>query len=316
MTVGIHAFGAYIPKARLQRKVMAHAYSWFNPALASLGQGERAIAIVAVKQGGVGQQTQGTDKDIFPFPLCPQRRYFILIEGGVMGHVKVYIAVEIKIGEGRTCAPSWRFDASDCGYFGEISFAIVAVEDIFLQAGDVEIGIAVVVDIATEGSHAPAMSLDAGAGGDIGKACAAIVEVEGIAASRCGSFEIGAIDPVNIQVAIIVEVNNNRRSRSATDGVLIRSIERCRPVVEDNRNDVRTGKGDDNVSVSVIVDISHCGMKRRFVEKHRLFVKECTRAVVQVEVNSKRRAIGSDEIGSVIPVQVTYDDRKGARCVW
>ncbi len=44
MTVGIHAFGAYIPKARLQRKVMAHAYSWFNPALASLGQGERAIA--------------------------------------------------------------------------------------------------------------------------------------------------------------------------------------------------------------------------------------------------------------------------------
>ena len=44
MTVGIHAFGAYIPKARLQRKVMARAYSWFNPSLASLGQGERAIA--------------------------------------------------------------------------------------------------------------------------------------------------------------------------------------------------------------------------------------------------------------------------------
>ena len=44
MTVGIHAFGAYIPKARLQREVMARAYSWFNPSLASLGQGERAIA--------------------------------------------------------------------------------------------------------------------------------------------------------------------------------------------------------------------------------------------------------------------------------
>ncbi len=44
MSVGIHAFGAYIPKVRLQREVMAHAYSWFNPSLASLGQGERAIA--------------------------------------------------------------------------------------------------------------------------------------------------------------------------------------------------------------------------------------------------------------------------------
>tara|TARA_B100000029_G_scaffold402563_1_gene402087 strand:- start:1399 stop:2868 length:1470 start_codon:yes stop_codon:yes gene_type:complete len=44
MTVGIKAFGAYIPKVRLQRAVMAQAYSWFNPALTSLQQGERAIA--------------------------------------------------------------------------------------------------------------------------------------------------------------------------------------------------------------------------------------------------------------------------------
>lgn len=44
MTVGIAAFGAYIPKVRLQRAVMAQAYGWFNPALAGLQQGERAIA--------------------------------------------------------------------------------------------------------------------------------------------------------------------------------------------------------------------------------------------------------------------------------
>ena len=44
MTVGIHAFGAYIPRSLLQREVMARACSRFNPSLASLGQGERAIA--------------------------------------------------------------------------------------------------------------------------------------------------------------------------------------------------------------------------------------------------------------------------------
>ncbi len=42
--VGIHAFGGYIPKRRLQKSVVAAAHAWFNPALAALGKGERAIA--------------------------------------------------------------------------------------------------------------------------------------------------------------------------------------------------------------------------------------------------------------------------------
>lgn len=46
MTVqaGIVSFGAYIPRLRLQRAAMALATAWFNPALAGLGRGERAIA--------------------------------------------------------------------------------------------------------------------------------------------------------------------------------------------------------------------------------------------------------------------------------
>ena len=44
MSVGIHAFGGYIPRLRLQRGVIAETNAWFNPGLKSLGTGERSIA--------------------------------------------------------------------------------------------------------------------------------------------------------------------------------------------------------------------------------------------------------------------------------
>ena len=44
MSVGIHAYGGYVPKTRLQRAAIAAANAWFNPALKGLGRGERAIA--------------------------------------------------------------------------------------------------------------------------------------------------------------------------------------------------------------------------------------------------------------------------------
>jgi 3-hydroxy-3-methylglutaryl CoA synthase len=44
MAVGLHAFGTYLPKTRLQREAMASAYTWFNPALRNLSQGERSVA--------------------------------------------------------------------------------------------------------------------------------------------------------------------------------------------------------------------------------------------------------------------------------
>ncbi len=44
MTYGILAFGAYIPRLRLQRKAIADAHGWFNAALKGQGKGERAIA--------------------------------------------------------------------------------------------------------------------------------------------------------------------------------------------------------------------------------------------------------------------------------
>src|SRR5690606_32176172 len=43
MTAGILAFGAYIPRLRLQRQAIAAANTWFNPALKGLAKGERAI---------------------------------------------------------------------------------------------------------------------------------------------------------------------------------------------------------------------------------------------------------------------------------
>ncbi|GAA0334333.1 hydroxymethylglutaryl-CoA synthase family protein [Sphingomonas oligophenolica] len=41
--VGILALGAYVPRLRLQRAAVARSVSWFNPALAALGKGERAL---------------------------------------------------------------------------------------------------------------------------------------------------------------------------------------------------------------------------------------------------------------------------------
>jgi len=43
MTVGIHAFGGYVPRLRLSRAAVAEANAWFNPALRGLGKGERSI---------------------------------------------------------------------------------------------------------------------------------------------------------------------------------------------------------------------------------------------------------------------------------
>ena len=44
MSVGILAFGGYVPLLRLQREAIARANAWLNPALMRLGKGERAIA--------------------------------------------------------------------------------------------------------------------------------------------------------------------------------------------------------------------------------------------------------------------------------
>jgi 3-hydroxy-3-methylglutaryl CoA synthase len=43
-TVGITAFGAYIPRLRLSRRVVVEANGWLNPSLEALAKGERAIA--------------------------------------------------------------------------------------------------------------------------------------------------------------------------------------------------------------------------------------------------------------------------------
>lgn len=44
MNVGIAAVGAYVPLLRLQRRAIADATAWYNPSLATLGKGERAMA--------------------------------------------------------------------------------------------------------------------------------------------------------------------------------------------------------------------------------------------------------------------------------
>lgn len=41
--IGIAAYGAYVPRRRLPRRLLAEANAWFNPALKGLAQGERSM---------------------------------------------------------------------------------------------------------------------------------------------------------------------------------------------------------------------------------------------------------------------------------
>ena len=41
--IGVSAHGVYVPRARLNKKSIATANSWFDASLKSLGRGERAI---------------------------------------------------------------------------------------------------------------------------------------------------------------------------------------------------------------------------------------------------------------------------------
>ena len=41
---GITAYGAYVPRLRLQRKAVAQANAWFAPGLLGAAKGERAMA--------------------------------------------------------------------------------------------------------------------------------------------------------------------------------------------------------------------------------------------------------------------------------
>ena len=42
--IGITGYGAYVPRARLQRKAVAEANAWFAPNLRGAAKGERAMA--------------------------------------------------------------------------------------------------------------------------------------------------------------------------------------------------------------------------------------------------------------------------------
>ena len=81
MTVGIHAYGAYVPRMRLSRSTIVDAHSWYNPGLKSLAKGERAIcnwdedsvtmAVEATRQCLPADQRDGIDALYFASTTAP-----------------------------------------------------------------------------------------------------------------------------------------------------------------------------------------------------------------------------------------------------
>jgi hydroxymethylglutaryl-CoA synthase len=71
--VGIAAFGAYVPRLRLQRAAVLDAVAWFNDGLKSLGKGERAMA--------------GWDEDVITLALEAARDCLIDVNRARVGKV-------------------------------------------------------------------------------------------------------------------------------------------------------------------------------------------------------------------------------------
>ena len=99
MSVGIHAFGGYIPRLRLQRGVIAETNAWFNPGLTGLGKGERSIAnwdedavTMAVEAardalGGTGREgVQGVYLASTSHPFQDRQNAGIVAEALHLGH--------------------------------------------------------------------------------------------------------------------------------------------------------------------------------------------------------------------------------------
>jgi len=99
MSVGIHAFGGYVPRLRLQREVIAATNAWFNPGLEALGTGERSIAnwdedavtmaVEAVRDalGGAGRDgIQGVYLASTSLPFQDRQNAGIVAEALRLGH--------------------------------------------------------------------------------------------------------------------------------------------------------------------------------------------------------------------------------------
>ena len=146
---------------------------------------------------------------------------FFAVEIQIIGDVEIQVAVQITIGQRRARAPVGYGYTSLGGDIEEarIRASIVAIEYVFLQAGYVEVRVAVVVVVGADSSHAPTPPLGAGGSGDIGEA-GSVVAVEGVAAALARRVEGGAIDPVDIKVAVAVEVQHGRPAALGLDDIL------------------------------------------------------------------------------------------------
>ena len=81
MSFGIFATGAYLPRLRLERRVIAEAHGWFNRALESFTKGERAMAnwdedaitmaVEAARDALTGQKRDDIARLRFAFTTAP-----------------------------------------------------------------------------------------------------------------------------------------------------------------------------------------------------------------------------------------------------
>ena len=105
--------------------------------------------------------------------------------------------------------------SSDAGfgcYVGEGSVAVVAKELVAGNIGDEDVRIAVVVEVADGDAHAVACASDTRFFSDVGECAVMVIAEEAIPVSRCRLFkrrDLGAVDAVNVEKAVVVEVKQS-----------------------------------------------------------------------------------------------------------
>ena len=128
------------------------------------------------------------------------------VEDHVVGHVEVEVAVVVVVE--KDSAGAVVVPANSGGDVGKAAVPFVAVEDVGAVVGHVEVAVVVVVVVAHCATSTPAGVTDAGPGSGIDKGAVPAVGVQDIARAALVLVggKGGAIDHVEIEVAVVVGV--------------------------------------------------------------------------------------------------------------
>ena len=139
-------------------------------------------------------------------------RWVADIEVEIARDIEIHIAVTIVVAESRAGVPAARLrQAGGSGRVGEGPVTVVSIENVGTEISDEQVRVSVVIVISHDAAKAPALSRDARRQGHIGECSVAIVPEQIVASAGrhlfpLKLFQCGAVDQVEVGMAVVVEV--------------------------------------------------------------------------------------------------------------